>query len=211
MATILCPGNPIVRPPAICATQFCRAQSQLMFAQSLIGGATGTSDACQKDLAKLTVAANTDPTAPLVEISFDTVQAAVGQMDFQDGTVSGLPVSALYTGPAAAAGASFQYQQDHDFGPGQTIRNLFARSPGLSVSTVFDGSTAFINPNLITNFPILNMGLLFHEALHTLGMDDTQIQKALGLTVDPNNTINITKKLTKDCAGQLSFGSGGGN
>lgn len=61
------------------------------------------------------------------------------------------------------------------------------------------GSTIYINPVLIGASLVGNESLLFHEALHELGLIDSTIQEALGLTVDDKNTRNITTKLNSDC------------
>jgi len=61
------------------------------------------------------------------------------------------------------------------------------------------GDTIYINPALIGNSVAQNEALLLHESLHSLGLDDTAIQTALGIKVDPNNTNNISNRLRTDC------------
>jgi hypothetical protein len=61
------------------------------------------------------------------------------------------------------------------------------------------GGTIYINASLIGSSVAQNEALLLHEALHSMGLDDTTIQAALGITVDQNNTNNITNKLRTDC------------
>jgi hypothetical protein len=63
------------------------------------------------------------------------------------------------------------------------------------------GSTIFINPALIGNSVYANEGLLFHEALHELGLTDQTIQQALGFKDFNNvsNTKRISNKLESDC------------
>jgi len=70
----------------------------------------------------------------------------------------------------------------------------------LTASTVLGGSTIFINPDRISNSLTLNEGLLFHEALHELGMIDEQVQHALGWKDynDVSNTNRISIKLIQD-------------
>ena len=71
---------------------------------------------------------------------------------------------------------AFQHREDGRYGPGQTIGNEFARNPaGLTAYSVLLGSTIFINPPLIGSILTNNEGLLFHEALHELGLVDSDI------------------------------------
>ena len=176
---------------------FGRALQRLGAAEDAIEARESVSPKCQQDLDALSRAAGK-------EISLATIQEALANTDFENGVISTLPVSALW-GPAAVAGASFQNNEDKMYGPGQTIANEFARNPaGLTAATVFEGSTIFINPALIGGLLFTNESLLFHEALHELGMIDSQIQTALksvhqGLVVDTKNTKNISVVLGRDC------------
>lgn len=66
------------------------------------------------------------------------------------------------------------------------------------------GSTVYINPALIGGSLAMNEGLVMHEMLHELGLDDTSIQTGLhfldsSIAIDDKNTKNITMKLMKDC------------
>jgi RHS repeat-associated protein len=176
-------------------TAFARATDRLNDARNAIDNMDSSSTApnCQADLDALSKASGDS------DISIASIQGVLDSTDFKDGTTSQLPVSALY-GSAVAAGASYQRQQDRKYGKGQTIAKEFARNPnGLSADTVLNGSTIFINPALITNNLWGNEGLLLHEALHELGLQDGQIQKALGFSEDPKNTKNISTKLQHDC------------
>ncbi len=180
------------RPPPR-QTAWDRTLARLSAAQEGLADRSTVSADCQKDLDALSVAAGQ-------AIDLAAIQDALSRTSFENGTISKLPVSALYGPGAEAAGAAFQSQEDAKYGPGQTISNEFRRNPdGLTAVTVLFGSTMFINPDLIGNNLNGNMALLFHESLHELGLVDSTIQSALGLTVDDQNTKNITIKLQKDC------------
>jgi RHS repeat-associated protein len=174
-------------------TAFGRATQRLGAAVDALEDRNNVSANCQKDLDALSQSSGQD-------ISLGAIQNALANTDFKNGTTSNLPVSSLFGPGAEAAGAAFQRQEDGLYGPGQTIANEFGRNPaGLTANTVLNGSTIFINPTLIGGNLTGNQSLMSHEALHELGMVDTDIQAALGITVDGKNTRNITTKLQKDC------------
>jgi RHS repeat-associated protein len=181
--------------PAPGPTPFGTALRSLGTAVDAIERRVGVSPKCQNDLDALSAGSGK-------EIDLGTIQDALAITNFLNGNGSTLPVSALYGPGAEQAGAVFQAQQDAQFGPGQTIGNLFSRNPaGLTADTVLLGTTIFINPPLISGLLAINEGLLLHESLHELGLVDTDIQQYLGITVDGNNTANISLQLRKDCLG----------
>jgi RHS repeat-associated protein len=81
-----------------------------------------------------------------------------------------------------------------------TIGSVF-NDKGTSAYSSANDNRVWINPTLIN--PLLSSGLIAHEALHNIGFTDVQIQAALGLKVDPQNTKNITDQFSKDCFGGL--------
>jgi RHS repeat-associated protein len=172
---------------------FTKAVDKLGKAVTAIEERTSVSADCDKDLAALSAAGHTD-------VSLDSIQRALASTNFGNGSSSTLPVSALFGPGAEAAGRAYQGQQDALYGPGQMIGNLFARNPnGLTAETVLGGRAIFINPALIGGSLGSNQSLLFHEAIHELGLVDETIQEALGLKVDSRNTKNISDKLFRDC------------
>ena len=165
-------------------------------AQALLSDRSGLSMDCERDIEKID--AQRDPSQRNPDVTFDSVINAAAGASFKSGVGSADPISALYANPVA--GPAAQRQEDAQYGPGQTIGNDFARNPhGLTAESVLGGSTIYINPTLISKNLLIDETLLFHEAFHLMGFTDDDLQKALGLTVDPNNTKNITLKLTKDC------------
>ena len=85
-------------------------------------------------------------------------------------------------GPATSAGLAYQAQLDKEFGPGQTIGHVFQWGKGgITGMSMFLGDTIFINHTKIGGNSLNNQAFLFHEALHLLGMLDTEIQEALGI------------------------------
>ncbi|HLG96093.1 MAG TPA: RHS repeat-associated core domain-containing protein [Bryobacteraceae bacterium] len=176
------------------AAAFGDAQKRLFKALGALEERTNVSANCQKDLGALSTAANKT-------IDLQAIQGALSITNFENGVDSDTPVAGLYDPiKAAAAGAAYQRQEDAKYGPGQTIGNEFRRNlQGLTADTVFLGTTIYINPLLIGTNLVGNEALLFHEALHELGLGDQDIQTALGIKVDPNNTKNISDKLRSDC------------
>jgi RHS repeat-associated protein len=174
-------------------TPFTTAEGNLSAAVDALSNRGNVSPDCQNDLDALSQAAGRT-------IDLAGIQDALNDTTFQNGLTSALPVSALYGPGAEQAGAAFQAQEDSLYGPGQTIGDEFRRNPGgLTAETVLLGDTIFINPGLIGRSVPVNEALLFHEALHELGLTDDAVQRALGITVDAKNTKNITDKLKKDC------------
>ncbi|HEV2352363.1 MAG TPA: hypothetical protein VG028_21215, partial [Terriglobia bacterium] len=102
----------------------------------------------------------------------------------------------------------------------ETVANWFSENLGRSATTVMpspakQGPTIFFDPyfickeNSASNTGIWNQALLFHEALHGFyGLNDTSIQSALGLTVDPDNTSNITDYLDQKVFNRTNLGCG---
>ena len=171
-----------------------RARGRLNEAIEVLLERNNVSEKCQKDLDALSKVSGTT-------IDLWAIQGALANTDLENGTVSTDPVSALGGPGLEAYGNARQSQADQQYGPGQTIGDIFAHNPGLTASTVLGGSTIFINPDKIGNSLTSNEGLLFHEALHELGMIDEQIQKALGWKDynDVSDTRRISVRLTQDC------------
>ncbi len=166
-------------------TKFEKAFDRLSGAQEKLSSRSGYDVNCGKDAAAL-------------GLNINQIFDRAADLNIKDGTTSNLPVSTLYGD--TTAGNSFQNEQDKEFGPGQTISNYFGRNPkGIVARTVLSGDTMFINPDLIGGSLTYNEALLLHEALHALGLIDTDIQDKLHLKVDPNDTTNITDKLKRDC------------
>ena len=118
---------------------------------------------------------------------------AAGDANIKNGVGSTDPPSLLYVDSPAAAASEGKL----------TIGNFFAAHPmGLTADTQMGGGmggTIYINCSLIPNNLQSNEALLIHEAFHLLGFDDADLQRGLGISVDPKNTINITNKLKADC------------
>ncbi len=93
---------------------------------------------------------------------------------------------------------------------GYTVAKLFTDKPGLNALTSgslsIDALTIFWRPDAVNGF---SKARIFHEALHGFGASlnsgklgdfgDTQIQNLFGITVDTNNTGNITDYIDKYC------------
>ncbi len=120
---------------------------------------------------------------------------------FYDGTQS----NALYAGTITTASAALA----NGIAAGTTVAQRFANTPGVNAETSILSSSLviFFRPNSISNSSqSQNMSLLFHEALHGFGGSlggtsyfDSELQRALRLTVDPNNTRNITDHIRNNC------------
>jgi hypothetical protein len=120
-----------------------------------------------------------------------------GSTDFYDGMRSQAPVAGIVSPPQAA---------NILYGTGATIAGVFNSRPGLNAMTSVTSSTfmAFFRLETIdrSNNGVngRNLSLLFHEAIHGLtGRVDEDIQRALGIPVDPNNTGNITQHIRDNC------------
>ena len=67
---------------------------------------------------------------------------------------------------------------------------------------ITSGNTVYLDPNwLVSNSVLYDAGLLTHEALHILGLDDGDVKTALSLTASEcgNGTDCISTKLQTDC------------
>jgi hypothetical protein len=76
------------------------------------------------------------------------------------------------------------------------------RNPGLHAVAQLNGSDVYYRKGGFWFFPNLsiNSGTLGHEALHNIGMVDSQVQSLFGVALNPNDTSNITKALEEhDC------------
>jgi hypothetical protein len=120
---------------------------------------------------------------------------------FYDGTQS----NALYAGTITTASAALS----NGIAAGTTVAQRFANAPGINAETSILSSSLviFFRPSSISgSSQSQNMSLLFHEALHgfrgSLGGTsyfDSELQRALGLAVDSNNTRNITDHIRNNC------------
>jgi hypothetical protein len=128
-------------------------------------------------------------------------------VSFGSGPNSNLSVADANGDPTVGRAAQFAadrdnaaYLQSH----GLThirVRDLFAINAGWSAWTPYDGGTIYIDASrLMTGSAIQNQAFLMHELIHHLyGMDDTDIQRALGIKVDSTNTKNISDWLRDNC------------
>jgi RHS repeat-associated protein len=169
-------------------TAFDRATQRLSAAENALCDRTSFSMPCIQDLMAIDAQRPADQRAGS---ALDVIDVASTE-SFKNGIGSTDPVSALYADPQAAAAAE----------PG-AIGDAFAANPnGLTAKTVLGtepGGTIYINGALIGNNLRINEALLIHEALHSLGFTDDDLQRALGLPVHDKNTRNISVKLQKDC------------
>ena len=176
-------------------TAFSRGRQRLWDAQNALSDRTSFSLQCVKDISAIAGQRSPDMRGGLD--AFSVIDAAVSA-NLKNGVGSADPISSLYADPFAASSA--QAAADKKYGPGQTVGGKFAQNPnGLTAASALGGNTIYINGSLIGGNLQSNEALLFHEAFHLLGFDDADLQVALGITVDPNNTRNITDKLKKDC------------
>jgi len=88
---------------------------------------------------------------------------------------------------------------------GTTIRPLFEEEPGRYATAVIDGSVVYWRPGATSekrgSDPAWMYAAVLHELLHNLGFWDDDIQKALGLPLDPLDTENISRALATRCFG----------
>jgi hypothetical protein len=80
----------------------------------------------------------------------------------------------------------------------ETIGGQF-NSAALQALAVLGGNTVYFRPSYLLNNA--DAGLLAHEALHNLGLNDPQVKSALGLTSAQcgGGTDCISVKLQNDC------------
>ena len=178
-------------------TAYSRAVGRLGAAVDAIEGRTSFSQKCQDDIAAIAAAAPSYIDKSTITI--DAIQEALSGTNFQNGVGSNVSQSVLYpTSPQAAASVA-----------NLTIGALFADPTKLTfAATTLGGSTIYINPSLISGSLTANEGLLMHEALHELGLDDSVIGAGLNSidkSIQPNakgdwtNTKQFSDKLAKDC------------
>jgi len=135
---------------------------------------------CEKDLAALGT-------------SIEKFKDSIGSTIFMEGTKSKELMADLYSSTPAAASAKVELGN-------LTVGQKFKNEPGTTAVAELSGNLIFIDPQKIGKNLQQNMGLFFHEKLHNLtGLTDDVIQDKLGLTVDSNNSKNISDKLVKDC------------
>jgi hypothetical protein len=148
---------------------------------------------CQKDLNAINNAPFAKPTTPA------TMQAGAQNAQLFNGTTSNALRSSLYANSSPAAFRSAQAV----FG-NQTISQTMAANPGIEALSVLGGNSIYLNPGMTalsaTNTFWDNAAMIAHEVVHNVsGLGDDQIQSALGLRVNLNNTKNISDKLKRDC------------
>ena len=132
-------------------------------------------------------------------ITIDALQAAAGTTVFANGVGSTVSQAALYpNSPQAAAVVA-----------NQMIGAIFSNPTKLVTAvTALGGSTIYINPSAVSGNLTTNDGLLMHELLHELGLNDDNIGAGLH-SIDPSikpdangnwtNTQQFSTKLSKDC------------
>jgi hypothetical protein len=148
------------------------------------------SDDCQKDIDALSASASTTPGAQTINDT--TLVAAVTDMNAQNGLTATVPVSSP-NDPSIT-------QPNILSAP---ISNLFGNVTGsvIEAVAVLGGSSVYFRPSfLIANSPLAN-ALLTHEALHNLGLNDAQVESALGLSSAQcaGGSDCISVKLQNDC------------
>ena len=156
----------------------------------------GLSHNCQKDIAAIAAQAPNPG-----QISFAAIQNALAYTTYYDGIGSQVSQSVLYPTSPQAGGLVAN----------KTVGSLF-NVPGTAVTavTALGADFMFINAAYVSYSLSTNEGLLMHEALHELGLDDNAIGLGLELidpsikpdTNNPNNWSNtkqFSDKFTKDC------------
>jgi hypothetical protein len=114
------------------------------------------------------------------------VRAAVGGLNFSDPTNSRVPITFQW-----ANGATEK----------TTVGGAFQSYNGLVALTIQGSSRVYWRPEWGTDAgtPVgVIQGAIMHEALHSVGLNDGQIEMGLFGHTD-NNTDIITQELTKDC------------
>ena len=176
---------------------FGKARSNLGAAVGAFEDRSSFSQTCQNDIAAIAAASpsNIDPSS----ITTQALQAAASATVIANGVGSMVSQAVLYPN-------SYQAQENV---ADQTIGALFSDPTKLVTAvTILGGSTIYINPSAISSSLTKNEGLLMHELLHELGLDDDAIGAGLH-SIDPSikpdangdwtNTQQFSNKLGKDC------------
>ncbi len=193
------PGCDIGWPPTafVPQTAWSRAIQRLNSAINAFEDRSSFSQKCQNDIDAIAAAA--PGYIDKSTITIGAIQEALIETNFQNGVGSTVSQSVLYpTSPQAAAIVA-----------NLTIGALFGDPSKLTTAvTTLGGRTIYIDPSLISGSLTKNEGLLMHEALHELGLDDSAIGAGLSsidksIKPDANgnwtNTKQFSDKLTKDC------------
>ena len=149
-------------------------------AAKFIADKTSWSPACDKDLTA-------------VGTQLASIQTAALQVQFSDGTASGVTMGSLLingTDPNITAA---------DVANPQTVAGYLQDNPPTSAVSQLGGNNVYLNPNLFTQFGNgYQIAIVMHELLHNAtSQDDGQLQDDLGLPHGPSK--NVTLKLLADC------------
>jgi len=158
-------------------------------AQDVLADRTNFSTNCVNDLASIS-AQRSDMVR--YELTTNTLIDAASGAQILNGVGSSDPLSSLYPAPASSLVSGTIGQQFADNPKGLTALSQ------LGTNSAY-GTLIYVNPDLINGSIPYIQGLLLHEGLHLLGFDDADLQRGLGLPVDPKNTGSTTRKLEKDC------------
>jgi hypothetical protein len=161
-----------------------------VIASQVLSGIPDDSD-CQKDVNALSTEASTTPGARAIN-DYTLIEQIVN-MDVENGATATAPASTLN-------------DPDIDKVPNVAngpISNLF-NNPNEHAVSVLGGDTVYFNPSYILHMysASAGAGMVTHEALHNLGLNDGQIEDALGISGTANckvGSVCITQKLDKDC------------
>lgn len=148
---------------------------------------------CQKDIDALGLASQSVSGAQ--SINDDSLAQAISGMDVKDGTTATEPASSLND-------PEINKVPNVANGP---ISNLFKIGVGSTITQAAaqgGGSTVYFRPAYVLRISLFHgAGLVTHEALHNLGLDDPGVEVALGLTSAEcgAGTDCISVKLEQDC------------
>jgi hypothetical protein len=84
--------------------------------------------------------------------------------------------------------------------PGTPAPWYFENHPGVDAVGLYNSNLVYARPgSTASRTHAETAGLVMHELLHNLGFTDRQIQTALFGVEDPDNTNNISDRLTELC------------
>jgi len=145
---------------------------------------------CDQDIASLTQASNG-------KITWSSIEGAVNKLVAYNGKTSTFLYNDVFqNSPNYVAGRT----------PGFTVANYFDRNRGTNALTILGGnalgmSVVFFRPSFVANnSPAGNEALLMHEMLHTLDLEDPEIENALGIS-GSHGSADIDKAFLSDCFG----------
>ena len=150
---------------------------------------------CQKDIDALGSAtsaliANGTAAPGTKNIDDTSLAVALANTDYENGLTATAPESTL-NDPSITVTA------------GQPIKNMFGGAT--KAVAQLGGNIVYVDPRWLSGngiSPIYGAALVIHEALHNMGLNDPQVESALGLTqadCPGGSTDCITIKLEKDC------------